>query len=59
MQHLNNGFSKFDVYEFNSCKDVDSSKNVKKLITPFKFNSKTLSSMCFNIFQYYCLVVSI
>ncbi len=38
----------------NSCKDVDSSKNVKKLTKPFKYNCKALSYMCFNMFFNKC-----
>ncbi len=33
---------------FNSCKEVDSSKNVEKLVKPFKYNYKALCGMCFN-----------
>ncbi len=46
MQCLNNGFNKF---KMNSCKDVDSSRNVKKFTKPFKYNCKILSCMCFGI----------
>ncbi len=34
----------------DACKNVDSSKNMKKLIKPFKYNYKALNYMCFNIF---------
>ncbi len=31
---------------FDSCKNVNSSRNVKKITKPFKYNCKILSCMC-------------
>jgi hypothetical protein len=48
MQCLNNGFNKFKVDDLTyvKFKNVDSSKNVKKIIKPFKYNYKILNCMC-------------
>ncbi len=49
MQHLNSGFHKLKVNDSTHIKDVDSSKNLKKFIKPFKYNCKILNCTCFNI----------
>ncbi len=48
MQHLNNGSNKFKLND--STHDVDSLRNVKKFIKPFKYNCKALSCICIYIF---------
>jgi hypothetical protein len=50
MQHLNNGFNKFKVDDSIYVKMLISFKKVKKLTKSFKYNYKTLSCICFNIF---------
>ncbi len=50
MQLMNSGFNKFKVDDLSHVhKDVDSSRNMKKFIKPFKCNCKILSCMCFSI----------
>ncbi len=50
MQHLNNGFNKFKVDDSIHVTMFNSLKKVKKITKPFKYNCKTLSYICFNIF---------
>jgi hypothetical protein len=50
MQHLNNGFNKFKVYDSTHVKMLIFQKMWNFLLNPFKYNYKTLNCMCFQIF---------
>jgi len=51
MQHLNNGFKNLQNGCSTHVKMLNSSKNVKKLTKPLKYNYKALNHMCFNKIQ--------
>jgi hypothetical protein len=51
MQHLNSGFNNFNVDDSTHVKNVDNSKNVKKIIKLLNYKYKILSYMCFIILK--------
>jgi hypothetical protein len=49
MQFMNSGFNNIQNDWFNSCNDVDNSRNVKKFTKLIKYNCKILNCICFGI----------
>jgi hypothetical protein len=49
MQVMNSGFNNIQSEWFNSCANVNSSRDVKKFIKPFKYKFEALN--CY-VFQY-------
>jgi hypothetical protein len=51
MQLMNSGFNDIQNEWFNSCVNVNSSKDAKKFTNPFKYKCEALSCyVCFNIY---------
>jgi hypothetical protein len=51
MQLMNIGFNNIESELFNSCANVNNSRNAKKFINPFKYKCEALCCyVCFNIY---------
>jgi hypothetical protein len=51
MQFMSDEFNNIQNEFFNSCANVNSSKDVKKFINPFKYKCEVLGCyLCFNIY---------
>jgi hypothetical protein len=51
MQILSNGFNNIQIEWFNSCANVNSSKDANNIINPSKYKCEALSCyVCFNIY---------
>jgi hypothetical protein len=58
MQHLNSVVSISSKWMIRLCKDVDCSRNVRKITNPFKYDFKLLNFMCFIIIKQVQNVIS-